>query len=468
MTGLSIRWRLTLWYGGVLTAVLVLFSIAVYVMMRHALLDRVDAILKGQAAKLLADVEQARDQQDLLARLERRSIGHKEYEYQVSRANGETLFRSERLGNSDLSKPQFDAPMERTLASAELDGLGPFRVITEPAIGPDGPLLLQTALSLASDDHEMKELLGVLLLVGPLAVIGALGGGYWLARGALAPVERMRTAADEITAHRLDRRIAIQSESDELGRLAQTLNKMIARLEQSFTEMQRFTADAAHELRTPLAVLRNEAEVALRSPRDTAEYQRVLENVLEEAERLSRLADQLLYLCREDVGLQAIGKMDVRLDELARDVAGHMQVVAQQKGINIDTQQLHPCTIQADAERLRRVIFNLLDNAIKYTPDGGKVAISSSGNGTGAVFAIADTGIGIAPVHLPRIFNRFYRVDQSRSNDDNRLSGTGLGLAICKAIIESHDGTVSVDSEISRGTVVTVRLPRENGTGTRH
>ena len=190
------------------------------------------------------------------------------------------------------------------------------RLLNRVVPGPDGPLILQIAAPLAADDHELRELLTVMLLAGPLALAVALGGGYLLAYRALAPVDRMAADADQITATRLDRRLDIPNPDDELGRLGATLNGMIGRLERSFEEIRRFTADAAHELRTPLTVMRNVAEVALRSPREPEQYRRVLGDMLEEVERLTRLAEQLLFLCREDAGLIPLATTMMRLDDL--------------------------------------------------------------------------------------------------------------------------------------------------------
>jgi heavy metal sensor kinase len=315
---------------------------------------------------------------------------------------------------------------------------------------------VQVAATLASVDHELAELLAVLLLTGPLALAGALGGGYLLARTALAPVDRMAAAADQITATRLDRRLEVPNPDDELGRLARTLNGMIARLELSFGEIRRFTADAAHELRTPLAVMRNAAEVALRAPRDAAQYRRVLEEMLEEVGRMTRLAEQLLFLCRGDAGLGPTSWRSVRLDELVHEVADHMRVVATEKGQAITVEVQTPCPVAGDADQLRRLLFNLLDNAIKYTPTGGAITVSSECPGEEVRVVVADNGNGIAAEHIPHIFDRFYRVDPARGQE--ATDGIGLGLAICRSIVEAHGGRIDVESDFGRGTQVSFTL----------
>ena len=240
---------------------------------------------------------------------------------------------------------------------------------------------------------------------------GALGGGYVLARKALAPVDRLVAMAQEITSTRLDRRLDVANPGDELGRLASTLNDMIARLERSFDEIRRFTADAAHELRTPLASMRTEIEVALRSTRSAERDEHILESLLEEIERLTRLVAQLLYLCREDAGLPASQRLPVRLDELVRDVANHLQVLAREKGLTLEVAGLPAIVVHGDADRLRQLFWNVLDNAVTYTSSGGAISVWGDQAGNRAHIVVADSGIGIPAPHLSRVFDRFYRVD---------------------------------------------------------
>jgi heavy metal sensor kinase len=439
MRRLSIRWRLTLWYGAVLAAVLTAFGGAVYLMMRHGLLARTDAELEGELQEMIDDVETTADWPELVRRWSRRFARHGGYEFQVSGVSGRTLVRSDHLGSHRLPVPSIPSSLRHLdfesvplgARSVDLGPQGRWRVAAHLVPGPGGPVVVQVAATLASVDHELAELLAVLLLTGPLSLAGALGGGYLLARTALAPVDRMAAAAGQITATRLDRRLEVPNPDDELGRLARTLNGMIARLERSFGEIRRFTADAAHELRTPLAVMRNAAEVALRVPREAEEYRRVLEELLEEIERLTRLAEQLLFLCRGDAGLVPQARQSVRLDELVHEVADHMRVVAAVKRQTITVDIPAPCPVAGDADQLRRLLFNLLDNAIKYTPVGGAITVRSQCLSEQVRVVVADDGNGIAAEHLPHIFDRFYRVDPARGQE--ATDGIGLGLAICRS-----------------------------------
>jgi heavy metal sensor kinase len=289
-----------------------------------------------------------------------------------------------------------------------------------------------------------------------LALASALGGGYVLACRALAPVDRMAADADQITANRLDRRLDIPNPNDELGRLGATLNGMIGRLERSFEEIRRFTADAAHELRTPLTVMRNVAEVALRSPRPPEQYCRVLGDMLEEVERLTRLAEQLLFLCREDAGLVPLSATMMRLDDLLREAVEHMGVVAEAKGLTLECPHLAVCPLRGDADRLRRLLFNLLDNAIKFTPPGGMVTVTLERSDSEARVIVEDAGVGIPPEHLPHVFERFYRVDPARNGE---VEGTGLGLAIARSVAEAHGGSIEMESTVGVGTRAILTLP---------
>jgi heavy metal sensor kinase len=461
----SIRWRLTLWYGGVLAAVLTAFGGAVYLMMRHGLLARTDAELAGELHEMMDDVETTADWSDLARRWSRRFARHGDYEFQASAASGMMLARSDRLASHPLPVPSIPRSLHRLdfesvplgARSVALGPLGRCRVAAHLVPGPGSPTVVQVAASLASVDHELGELLAVLLLTGPLALAGALGGGYLMARAALAPVDRMAAAADQITATRLDRRLEVPNPDDELGRLARTLNGMIARLERSFGEIRRFTADAAHELRTPLTVMRNAAEVALRLPRDAEQYREVLEDLLEEIERLSRLAEQLLFLCREDAGLVPQSRQTVRLDELIHEVADHMRVVAAEKRQTITVDNRTHCPVAGDDHQLRRLLANLLDNAIKYTSTGGAITVNSECLSEQVRVVVADNGSGIAADHLPHIFDRFYRVDPARGRET--IDGIGLGLAICRSIVDAHGGTIDVESTVGRGTQVSFTLP---------
>lgn len=457
MRHLGVRWKLTLWYGVVLGVVLTAFGAAVYWTMRHQLLERIDQGLREELGDVRHEVERANDPASLTPWLERRFARHEGFDFQITRPDGSRFFVSERLAGTSLPitalLPDSSAPAFESVTLA--DG-GRWRVVSMRVKGPNGPLTVQVGRSTAAFEHESEELLRVFLLTGPLTMLATLAAGYFLARRALAPVQRMNDTARQISADRLGQRIAVDNPGDELGQLAATLNDMLDRLARSFAEMQRFTADAAHELRTPLAVIRNEAEVALRHPRSGEEYGRVLENLLEEAVRLSQMADQLLFLCRQDAGLRTSERDDVPLDRVLRDVVENMRLVAQEKGVSLTLAENPTHRVRGDDSQLRRVFYNLIDNAIKYTGAGGSVTVTSRTDGESASVIVKDTGIGIPTDHLPRIFDRFYRVDPARTGE---TSGAGLGLSICQSAIRSAGGTITVASIEGLGSTFTVSLP---------
>jgi heavy metal sensor kinase len=448
-----------MWYGAVLAGALSVFGAAVYLVMWHALQARTGSGMYMESVEVEEEVARTGSRSLLSASLGRRFARHPGYDIQVSDPGGTPLFRSDRIKVDGLPGP---SPSLDTANGAYEDfhrgRSGRFRLLSRTIAGPSGPLILQIAVPSEGDDQELSELVAALAVAGPMALTLALGGGYLLARKALAPVDRMAAEADQITATRLDRRLEVPNPDDELGRLAGTLNGMIARLERSFEEVRRFTADAAHELRTPLAVMRNAVEVALRSPRDPEHYRRVLGDVLEEVERLTRLAEQLLFLCREDAGLMPVATGVVRLEGLVRETAEYMRAVAESKGVTLECDGLTPSAIRGDADQLRRLLFNLLDNAIKFTPAGGSVVVRLAIADGLARVEVADTGIGIPPDHLPHVFERFYRVDPARAGE---VEGVGLGLSICRSVAEAHGGHIRIESVVGRGTRVTLLMPSQ-------
>jgi signal transduction histidine kinase len=282
------------------------------------------------------------------------------------------------------------------------------------------------------------------------------GVAYLLARKALAPVDALRRSADAITANRLSDRLPVPNPDDELGRLATTVNAMIGRLERSFGEMRRFTADASHELRTPLTAIRLEAEAVSDRAGTVAECKVLAGSILEECGRLARLTDQLLALAREDAGIADREPERVDLGGLVGGVADALRAVAEAKQVTMATDLAPGAVVKGDPIRLRQLAMNLIDNAIKYTPEGGSVRVAVGPSDRSAVVVVADTGVGIPADHLPRVFDRFYRVDKARSRE---LGGTGLGLSIARSIVTAHGGSIELASRPGSGSTATVVLP---------
>lgn len=452
---LSIRWKLTLWYGVSLLALLAAFSVTVYFIMHRALMARLDAALSEELGEMVREAEHAVTWDMLQTELNRQFASHEGYEFQVATREGNVLFRSQGLGDAPIPVPsESDLDENRTCSLA---GIGECRVQQRLTDGPDGELLVQAASSLEPVNEQMTQLLTVLLLAGPPAFAAALAGGYALARQALAPVDRMSAAAEEITATSLDRRLYVPAANDELGRLACTLNGMIARIECAFGDIQRFTADAAHELRTPLSVMRTEAEVALRLPRTPEHYREVLGVMLEETEQLTQLAEQLLFLCRFDAGHFHLHCERVAIAKLMHDVADQLHVVAETKGVTVEVPSCEESGFAiGNGPQIRRLLLNLFDNAIKYTPAGGRVTARIECQSDRLHAIVEDTGIGIPAEHLPHICERFYRADPSR---DQSIEGAGLGLSICQVIAKAHRGELRIESLAGSGTTCTLILP---------
>jgi signal transduction histidine kinase len=270
-------------------------------------------------------------------------------------------------------------------------------------------------------------------------------------------VDAITKTAREISAQNLNQRLPAQAVDDELGRLTATFNDMIGRLQESFAQIQQFSADASHELRTPLTIMRGEIEVALRRKRLPAPTRELLTSVHDELVRLSSIVESLMILIKTESGRLAFQFSNISLDEMLRELAEDARVLASQKKITVQTLRIDPVTIRGDAARLKQLFLNLIENAVKYTPQRGTVTFALTREDDQAVVSIGDTGIGIPKKDLLRVFDRFYRVKTDGS-------GSGLGLAIAKWIAEAHHGTIEASSRGKKGSTFTVSLPLSAGT----
>ena len=316
--------------------------------------------------------------------------------------------------------------------------------------------VIQVGQPLAELHTLLHDLVGELLVVGLVVLLACGVGGYWLAARAFAPIRRLAATARRIKAGDLHQRVAVPRARDEMQYLALTLNEMLDSLEQALSRQRRFVADASHELRTPVAVIRNKTDVAKLWARTREDYVTVLEGVNAEAERLGHLISDLLALARGDEGRTRFEREPVRLDLIAGEVAASVDLLAGVGGITLEVQAPGPVTILGDEARLIQVVMNLVENAVRYTNPGGHVSVTVEGRQSKACLSVRDTGIGIAPGHLPHIFERFYRADPSRGHSG---SGSGLGLSIVEWVVRAHGGTVSVESHVGLGSCFTVTLP---------
>ncbi|HZS87497.1 MAG TPA: heavy metal sensor histidine kinase [Chloroflexota bacterium] len=316
-------------------------------------------------------------------------------------------------------------------------------------------------------DHIQAQVdaLRYILIYASLAILLCSAAGGWLLAGrALKPIDDITQRAQHITAQDLSQRLNLDQD-DELGRMAATFDDMIARLEEAFERHKRFTSDASHELRTPLTVMQADISLALARPRSAEEYRQALVSLEEEVARLSTIVNDLLMLTRVDVDPAQLQYQPIALHELLGGLCRRVQAVAADRCITVDAERLQPATVLGDPTRLRQLFTNLLDNAVTYTPDGGRVTVTLERTRDGARIQVSDTGIGISPEHLPHIFERFFRTAEAREQNSH---GTGLGLAISRSIVQAHHGEITVGSVPHEGTTFTVVLPANGRKPARH
>jgi len=460
-TPLSIRARLTLWYTGVVVAILLLVSVAAYTLLRWHLYNDLDASLFTVAGVLreAPPVDPAAPLPPDLEPLVREFLGSEFADALMQLLDPEGRLRSRALRPAlPLSREARVNALRGapTLETIELTSGEQARLLTMPVVrGGRIVDLVQVAMPLRRAHQTLLRYVETLLVLVPLGVVLSAVGGWLLARRALRPVDRMSQGALRISAEDLSRRLERRGTKDEIDRLADTLNTMLARLQAAFAEMQRFTADAAHELRTPLTALRGGIEVALRAERSPDEYRRVLASSIEEVDQLIRLAEDLLLLSRSTVGLSA-ARQPVDLEPLCLEALELGVRLAKGKGVNVSMGATAPVVVQGDAGALRRALLNLVDNAVKYTPAGGSVVISLGRAGQSVALVVEDSGIGIDPADATRIFEPFVRLDAGRSRD---TGGSGLGLAIARSIVLAHGGTLEVQSRPDGGSRFTIALP---------
>jgi heavy metal sensor kinase len=308
-------------------------------------------------------------------------------------------------------------------------------------------------MPLESIQRPVSRLRTALLLFVPILLILAGFGGWFLAGKSLRPLNDLTQRARSITVHHLNQPLAISGAGQEIQELIDVFNEMIRRLDTSFRQIKQFTADASHELRTPLTVIKGEAEVALRAERKPEDYRETLHRILDETNYMAHIVENLLLLSRIDAGQLQLRREPTALEEIVQEILQKLRVLLQAKNLRVHTQLEPVPPILGDRERLAQMAQNLIDNSLKYTPEDGEIQIRVYQEGTSVVLSIRDTGIGIPASDLPHVFDRFYRVDKSRSR---KIGGSGLGLSIVKWIVEAHQGQITMHSEEGQGTTVQV------------
>jgi len=444
----SIKFRLTIWYLVALGFLLVLFGTMAYFMLSHSLYQSFDNSLRTRATEA---------QGSLVSTGNIASVGQTG-ELILLYAPGGILLQgfSPPMGIGEVDNLAAQALTGRTLfANAKTADGEEIRLYATPFEEPGVTFAIIVGRSPAETKDVLRTFSNVLGLAGVTTAVLAGIGGLLLAGQVLKPVDRMTQTARAIGESDLSRRIEVHSD-DELGRLALTLNQMIERLEMAFKRQRQFTADASHELRTPVAVIRAESTLALRRERTEDDYRKSLELISQETRRMSAMIDKLLFLARSDAGREQLDFEEVNLKEVLVGLSPDAEVLCEEKGLHFNLGPLENLVARGDRTRLQQLFLNLLANAIRYTPSGGSISVSAVRQGETAVIAVRDTGIGISEEHLPHIFERFYRVDEARSRADG---GAGLGLSICQHIVQVHDGRIEVESRVGEGSTFTVFLP---------
>jgi two-component system, OmpR family, sensor kinase len=458
----STRFILTLWYSIILLAAFIIFGAGVYVYLRHVeeagleqnLVEEIDWISR------LVELERSRIDVwtlgDLSNDIGQRIVAHynvnpRNYDVVLAFVNGTILYRSP-SGRSFLV-PGTAMPRDRTLVQSIKS---PENEVYRVALRRTDPFIIQVAYSETATETVLGHLLSIFGVLMPVVLFVAFSGGWIMAGMVLRPIGQITRLADRISAQNLSERIPQRDVPDELGQLISTINRMIARLESSFSQIREFSLSVAHELRTPLTILKGESELALTRVQTREETERLVTTYLEETVRMSRIVDDLLTLAKADAGQIKIQKEPVELSRLLQDIYEDAVILSSDKPLAVELRQNDQATILGDEARLRQLFRVLLSNAVQYTDAGGSVFISSRRQGNEVQVDIEDTGIGIPPGALDKIFQRFYRVDEARTRVKG---GSGLGLSIAQWIATAHNGSVSVRSTLGKGSCFTVTLP---------
>jgi len=456
---LSIGLRLTLWYLGIFLLAELVFGAGMWLILRENLYDITDDALQGQAGDLKRFLE-AR-QSATLAQLQSEisedyKIERSEDYLQIRAEDGSLIYRSNYFVQHPLPDFAFDASGKARYEDHKV-GKHRFRFFSQRVDAGGRAFLVQIGSPLKEELETLDDFQKYLLMFVPLLLLAASIVGYWLSRKALAPVDALTRTARNISGHNLSSRLQKLETGDELQRLSDTLNEMLARIESAFLRVTQFTADASHELRTPVALIRTEAELALRRSRDENEYREALQHILQESDRTTKLIEELLTLARADSGREALDMRPIDLLPALREVAAGWRQVAALRSLRFEEHfAAESLRVLGDESALRRVVGVLLDNAFKYTSAPGAVTLSVEQKDSEALIRVEDTGIGIAGEDQPRIFERFYRVDKARSRN---LGGSGLGLAIAQWIVQLHRGSITVESKLGSGSLFQVKIP---------
>jgi heavy metal sensor kinase len=446
----SIKFRLTVWYLIAILVLLAVFGTVAYFLLSKNLYRNLDEALRARVTELESSIKLENGQISF-----EQKFNDLVFIYNADGALLQRLGPSVRFPNIDKIVQQALLGQSSFLTTSTTEGQD-VRLYGAPFNVDSRTRIAVIVGRLPQDIQNMLGIFGRVIIYSALAVLLLAGvGGMFLTNRTLKPVDRITDIARGIGEGDLSRRIDIQSD-DEMGRLASTLNGMIARLEGAFNRQRQFAADASHELRTPLAVIQAESSLALDKKRTQAEYRKSLELVSQEVAYMSEIIGKLLQLVRSDASSEQLNLEEVNLRDLWAELASNVEALAQEKGLQLLPGPMDNLSVKGDKLKLRQLFLNILDNAIRYTPSGGSITASLTRKEENAVVSISDTGIGISAEHLPFIFDRFYRVDKARSRAEG---GMGLGLAIASSIAKVHGGDIEIESQVGKGSSFHIILP---------
>ncbi|MCL5020370.1 MAG: ATP-binding protein [Bacteroidetes bacterium] len=476
----TIRAKIILLFVVIFGFTLSLFSGVLYFLYARQSAQNFDLNLSNDALEIAGIVKSdSFFNQDFLSGITgqpaQQSFGPNRYVQVISITTGQIVLKSSNLQKTlPISKQIVSLALKgnqvfETLSPVSVDHVvknSKMRLVTYPVFDDGIPrYLIQVGASTSTLDESMFQLRLLLLLGVPLSIIAAAAGGFYLAKKAFDPIDRIIRTAQSISVEHLDKRLDTGRVDDEITRLSKTLNAMFDRIEEAFKLQKQFTADASHELKTPLTILLGEIEVALKNPRTTQDYVGILTSAVEEIKRITNIVEELLTMARLESGLLQLQKKPVRIDELMLDAISKTSAYASKRSISISyevqnkaEEEHEEVIVDGDRDKLLSVLMNLLDNAIKYSEENGTIRVVQSSNDNSVELKIIDRGIGIPPEDLPYVFDRFYRADKSRSSEGVQR-GSGLGLSISKSLAEAHGGKIKVESGPGAGTTVTVELP---------
>jgi heavy metal sensor kinase len=461
----SLRVQLITWFAALLMAVMLSFGAYTYLRVQNYVAEVLGASMTHRAEQiartLLANIAKTGDQYVSTEIETRYAPALNDRFIRITRPDGSILYRSSEPNDHSFT-PQSVPPLTAKLTAPHvrkesLPNEEKMLIASVPYPTSQGTYIVEAGASLAGSYHVLHKLLWT-LAAGLLSVLTlTIFGGWMLIKRALTPVQNIMLAAQDITLHHLSRRLPVPNTGDEIASLSLVLNRMIARLDESFQQTSRFTSDASHELRTPLTIMRGELEALLSRRELNAEIRDALASLLEELERLVRIVEGLFAMSRLDTGEAQVERVKLDLASLVETTAEQMCLLAEEKHITLKCETRERAEVEGDRARLKQVVVNLLDNAIKYTPANGNIALTVRTQSSTILFEVIDDGPGVPEAALPHVFKRFYRADEVHSRN---VDGAGLGLSIVQSICAAHGGSVTIKNESRGGCRVTVSLPR--------